>query len=286
MRGREWPLAAFTLLAETAAGLAIFLLAPLFVLPELAGMKGLRPARLGACLLVLALVGLAGIISLFHLKRPWGAARALANAGASWLSKEILALVLFGAAAAGLAFLAWRSPASPAAVTLAILVVAEAGALVYSMIRLYTLPAVPDWSTPATAAAFLGTAILLGSMLAALAARGEHALLESPAGLRLIDGLAKAGFAAAGLVFLTAFLYSPGLGRRFKRPGPRVHEPDRSLFPIWLVRVALSAAAFTLWGMAAFRPSAPLGLAWAGFAIAVASEALGRMTFYSLPSEL
>jgi len=286
MHGREWPLVAFTLLAGTAAGLAIFLLAPLFVLPELSAMRSLRPARLGACLIVLFLVGLAGIISLFHLKRPWGAARALANAGASWLSKEILARVLFRAAVAGLTLLTWRAPASLAAVTLAVLVVAEAGALVYSMARLYTLPAVPDWNTPATAAAFLGTAILLGSMLAALTARGEHVLLESGAGLRLIDGLSKIGFAAAGLVFLAAFLYSPGLGRRFKRRGPRVYEPDRALFPAWLVRVALAAAAFTLWGMAAFRPAAPSWMAWAGFAAAVVSEALGRMIFYSLPAGL
>jgi anaerobic dimethyl sulfoxide reductase subunit C len=286
MRRKEWSLVAFTVLGQTAAGLTLFLLAPLYILPELASMRGLRAARLGADMIVVGLLAAAALASLFHLKHPGRAARALANAGSSWLSKEILALVLFGAATAGLALLTWRAPASPAGVTLAVLVIAEAGALVYSMVRLYTLPTVPDWNTPATAAAFLGTAIMLGSMLAALAARGGNALIESAAGMRLADTLFKIGFAAAGIVFVTAFLYSPGLGRRFQRQGPRVYEPDLGLFPVWIGRIALIVAAFTLWGMAAFRPAAPSWLAWAGFAAAALSEILGRALFYSLPAGL
>ncbi|MDD8026237.1 MAG: dimethyl sulfoxide reductase anchor subunit [Acidobacteriota bacterium] len=286
MRWKEWSLVAFTVLGQTAAGLALLLLAPLYILPELSEARGLQPARLGMDLMVLGLLAAAGLASLFHLKRPGRAARAVANAGSSWLSKEILTLVLFGAATAGLALLTWRAPKSLAAVTLAVLVIAEAGALVYSMVRLYTLPTVPDWNTPATAAAFLGTMILLGSMLAALAARDGNALIESAAGMRLADTLFKIGFAAAGIVFVTAFLYSPGLGRRFKRQGLQVYEPDLGLFPVWIVRIALSAAAFALWGMAAFRPAAPAWLAWAGFAAAALSEILGRALFYSLPAGL
>ncbi len=286
MRRQEGSLVAFTVLGQAAAGLAFFLIGPLYLLPPMASDSRLRPARLAACLVVLALLAAAAMVSLLHLKHPGRAPRALANTGSSWLSKEILALVLFGASAAGLALLAWRAPSSNAAVTLAVLVIAEAGALVYSMARLYTQPAVPDWNIPATAAAFLGTTILLGSMLAALAARGDIAAFDGLAGTPVSALLFKAAFAATGLVFLAAFLYSPGLGRRFKRPGPRVYEPDRSLFPIWLIRIALLAAAFALWGMAAFRSAAPSWLAWAGFAAAALSETLGRWLFYALPDEL
>jgi anaerobic dimethyl sulfoxide reductase subunit C (anchor subunit) len=286
MRRHEGSLVAFTLLAQTAAGLALFLLAPLYLLPDFAMAPRLRTMKLGACVLVLVLIGAAALLSLLHLKRRGRAPRALANAGTSWLSKEILALVLFGAATAGQAFLAWRAPVSPAAVTLVILVAAEAVALVYSMSRLYTLPAVPDWNTPATAAAFFGTAALLGSMLAALAARGEHALVESASGQRFAGALSKLSLAVAGIVFVTALLYSPGLGLIFKRPGARVYEPDPRLGPVFGVRMALLLAALVLWGLAIYRPSAPAWLGWAGFAAAFLSETIGRRLFYALPDEL
>lgn len=286
MRRQEWPLVAFTLLAQTAAGLALFLLAPIYLLPDFAMAPRLRMMKLGACVLVLALIGAAALLSLLHLKHRGRAPRALANAGTSWLSKEILALVIFGAATAGQAFLAWRAPVSPAAVTLMILVAAEAVALVFSMARLYTLPAVPDWNTPATAAAFFGTTALLGSMLAALAARGEHALVESAAGLRLAGALAKLSLAVAGIVFVMALLYSPRFGHRFKRSGARVYEPDPKLGPVFAVRMVLLLAALALWGLAVFMPAAPAWLAWAGFGAACLSETLGRWLFYALPDEL
>lgn len=286
MRRWEGSLIAFTVLGQAAAGLVLFLIGPLYFFPQLASDSRLRPARLAVGLVVMALLAAASLASLFHLKRPGRAPRALANSGTSWLSKEILALVLFGAATAGLTLLAWRAPASNAAATLAVLVIAEANALVYSMARLYTQPAVPDWDTPATAAAFLGTTILLGSMLAALAARGDIAAFSGLAGAPISAFLSKAAFAAAGLVLLAAFLYSPGLGRRFKRPGPRVYEPDRRLFSLWIVRIALLAAATALWGIAAFRPASASGLAWAGFIAAVLSETLGRWLFYALPDGL
>lgn len=286
MRRHEWPLVAFTLLGQTAAGVAIFLLAPIYLLPDFAMIPRLRTMRLGSCLLVLVLIGAAALLSLLHLKHRGRAPRALANAGSSWLSKEILALILFGGATAGLATLAWRAPASPAAVTLVILIAAAAVALVFSMSHLYTLPAVPDWNTPATAAAFFGTTALLGSMLAALSARGEHALVESAAGLRLAGTLAQLALAVAGIVFVTALLYSPRFGRRFKRPGARVYEPDPNLVPVFGLRMVLLLAALVLWGLAIFLPYAPVWLAWAGFAVAALSETLGRWLFYALPDEL
>jgi DMSO reductase anchor subunit len=167
-----------------------------------------------------------------------------------------------------------------------ILVAAEAVALVFSMARLYTLPAVPDWNTPATAASFFGTTALLGSMLAALAARGEHALVESAAGLRFAGTLSKLGFAVAGIAFVTALLYSPRFGRSFKRPGARVYEPNPKLGPVFGVRMVLLLASLALWGLAIFMPSAPAWIAWAGFAAACLSETLGRWLFYALPDEL
>jgi DMSO reductase anchor subunit len=286
MRRHEWPLVVFTILGQMAAGLTLFLLVPLYFLPELTLARDLRPMRLAVDLTVLGLLGGAALLSLLHLRHPGRAVRALANAGSSWLSKEILALVLFGMATAGLAALAWKAPASPAAVTLAVLVAAEAVAFLYSMARLYTQPAVPDWNSPATAVSFFGTAILLGSMPAALAARGDIGYLAGLDGSPTAAILQKAALAAAGAALLAAFLYSPRFGLRVKRGAPRVYEPNPRLVPIFAVRIALLVLAFALWGMATFRPGAPAWSAWAGFAAAVVSEIMGRWLFYALPDEL
>jgi anaerobic dimethyl sulfoxide reductase subunit C len=286
MRRHEWPLVVFTILGQTAAGLTLFLLVPLYFLPELTLARDLRPMRLAVDLAVLGLIGGAALLSLFHLKHPRRAVRALANSGASWLSREILALVLFGGATAGLAALAWKAPASPAAITLAVLVAAEAVAFVYSMARLYTQPAVPDWNSPATAIAFFATPIVLGSMLAALAARGEIPHLTGLVGSPTAAILQKSALAAAGAVLLAAFLYSPRFGLRVKRETPRAYAPNPRFVPIFAARIVLLALAVSLWGLATLRPGASAGPAWTGFAAAAMSEIIGRWLFYALPDEL
>jgi len=286
MRWKEWPLVLFTLLGQAAAGLAILLLLPLHVVPALITDRSLDGVRLHAALSVLGLLGAAAILSLFHLGRPARAGRALSGTGSSWLSREILAEILFMAATAALAFTAWRASASYVNISIAVLVAAEAIAFVVSMARIYTVPAVPDWNTPATSAAFFATALLLGSMLAALAARGAIPFLSGLAGTAFDAASQKIAFAFAAAAFLLAFLFSPGFGRRVRRKAARVYPPDRSLPFFFAVRISLLVPAIGLWGAAAFRPLAPASLAWIAFAAAVLSEFVGRLVFYSLPDGL
>lgn len=95
----EWPLIAFTVLSQLAAGLAVFLALP-----------G-RPASRTGWLSVFV-VGAAGLLaSLFHLGQPLRAASALNGLGTSWLSAEGLLFGVFTALQASRGCAA--EPASP-----------------------------------------------------------------------------------------------------------------------------------------------------------------------------
>ncbi len=286
MRWKEWPLVLFTLLGQTAAGLALLLLLPLHIVPTLVTERALDGLRLRAALSVIGFLGAASILSLFHLGRPARAGRALARTGASWLSREILAEVLFLAATAALAFTAWRASASYVNTSLAVLVAAEAIAFVFSMAKIYTLPAVPDWNSPATSSAFFATTLLLGSMLAALAARGAVPFLAGAEGTAFDAALQIIAFVIAASAVLLAFFFSPGFRKTARRGAPRVYPPHPGLSSLLAVRIALLVLAAGLWGATAFRPLLPAGWAWAGFAAAALSEILGRFVFYSLPDGL
>jgi DMSO reductase anchor subunit len=107
--------------------------------------------------------------------RAWHAA---AGVRSSWLSREIVAVLLFGStlAAALLAGMAGRL-GDAAGTGLIAAAAATGAALVYAMARVYRLPAVPAWDSPLTTASFAFTAAGLGglvvALLAALAVGGD-----------------------------------------------------------------------------------------------------------------
>ena len=139
----EWPLVAFTLLGQAAAGAA--LLSALFA--------PLSNARL---LLVGVLLAAATFSSLLHLGRAGGAWRAAVNLKKSALSREIVALGVFAAAW----LLAWIAPGAGRAA----LACAAVG-LVETMVRVYDLDAVPGWPRSRTRVAFAASALLPGGLI-------------------------------------------------------------------------------------------------------------------------
>ena len=83
----EWPLIAFTVLSQLAAGLAVFLALP-----------GRPASRKGW--LSIFVIGAAGLLlSLFYLGQPLRAPSALNGLGTSWLSAEALLFGIFTALA-------------------------------------------------------------------------------------------------------------------------------------------------------------------------------------------
>jgi anaerobic dimethyl sulfoxide reductase subunit B len=181
----ELPLVVFTVLIQMAVGLSIcslvLLAIPLSVL--------LAPG-------ILLLVG--GAVSFLHLGRKRNAWRAVLHLKKSWLSREILMAVLFGAAWAveiGLK-LFWEVTPNPLPMAIVGL------GLIYSMARVYLLRAVPAWNSWRTPATFFLSTAILGALGINLAVPSLGWLLIAglvmTAELALILTAKPAGARAAG----------------------------------------------------------------------------------------
>ena len=274
MKFREWPLVLFTVLGQAAAGAALFLVLPLYIFPDWAAIRGVDALRIASPAAVVALLGAAAVFSLFHLGRPQRAFKALAKSGSSWLSREITAELIFGVAAAALAVLSWKMPRSAASITLSVLVVAEAGAFIYSMTRIYTIKAVPVWFSPATPVSFFSTTLVLGSLIGAILSGmvGTPGLDQS----RFHSGLTGAALITLGAAFVIAVLYTPRFGIFARKEPYPVAPPARGLALIQAMRLAFLGLALAFAGLGSALVPA--------LAAAFVSEILGRFVFYSLPS--
>jgi len=238
----------FTLLVQAGVGS--------FLLSYVAGKRGLRFASL-----VLTAAGTG--ISFFHLGSPAKAYFALNNLRSSWLSREILFALLFLVLLAVLLLVERRESVPSAPGRMLGLLTGLAGiALVFSMAKLYMLPTVPAWNSPATPAAFFLTAFLLGAQIAALSCRHHIARLRW---LSLFSLLLLVSQTA---VFLFAF--DPG--------------PEGLIFARLIVAAAAGICLILLVirskkGAAAWKDIRP----WAAAALTliVVSECLGRYLFYA-----
>jgi Fe-S-cluster-containing dehydrogenase component/DMSO reductase anchor subunit len=172
----HWPLIVMLVLTQLAVGAC----AVLWTL-EIQGAQGLPLAACAAA--AIAAAGLAA--STLHLGRPAYAFRALKGLRRSWLSREVLTLTLFAAAAACYAGLSWSSSAARSVAAAVALLAGVTG--VTSSARIYVLPARPAWNSPFTPAEFFATALLLGPLLVL-------ATVRAPAWVRaaaLAGGLAQ-----------------------------------------------------------------------------------------------
>ena len=148
---REWSLVVFTLLAQTAAGLALFA----------GALRWWRGSTLDPVLLPLmaGLLATAMIVSTLHLGRPERALRSFLNLRSSWLSREILLAILFLATTVA----AWWPQSPP---WLAWLTIPTALAFLGGMARVYMQRTVPVWNRARTPLLFALTALLLGGLTA------------------------------------------------------------------------------------------------------------------------
>ncbi|MGE5248779.1 MAG: DmsC/YnfH family molybdoenzyme membrane anchor subunit [Bacteroidota bacterium] len=254
----EAPLVMFTLLCQMAAGAlwwVPWLLTPLWALVQY-DARGLRLAALsviGVCL------GAGMAASFAHLGRKRNAWRMLRHVRKSWLSRELLFAVLFGAGwlAILLATVAAANPAPWMGVT------ALLGAgLVYSMGQVYRLRAVPAWNTWRTNTGFFISALLSGLLLAAalLAFESQRSGILIPA-LRW----RQIGILALALLGLRAGFGTPGIS-----------DPEAKRLWRWLLAVGTASAAAVFLVPALVSPWALLLV----LLVVMAEEGLGRWVFY------
>ncbi len=242
---RELPLILFTLLTQLAVG---GFWATLWTFPRVwtAGEQEFTLQLLiGFCL------GAALLASLAHLGTKKNAWRAIANWRKSWLSREALFAGLFGI---GWLFTTLQRVIWQRSVVEWMAVTATLGlGLIYSMSRVYRLPAVPAWNTWRTNAVFMVSTLLLGQSLMAAWLPQRSSLI---------------GGAILLLLFLQLLLM-------------RNQSPRDPLDPI---RVVLVLAAMLLNIISLSLPGTWVSLLI--FLMVLAEEGMGRWSFYRAAQNL
>ena len=170
MNVHEWPLTAFTILAQMAVGAFVTLgLVNLFAQTKYSSKTVDRLAK-PALYAIGPVMVLALLASMFHLGNPLNAPNAIRHVATSWLAREIL----FGAGFAVLGFIfaaatwfGWFNAKIRNA--LAIFTAIWGLGFIWVMAHVYMLPTVPAWNHWTTPATFYISAALTGSLAIALA---------------------------------------------------------------------------------------------------------------------
>ena len=295
----ELPLVIFTIAAQMSAGSFIVLgLINLFGFryPQATMDKVTDPAlyAIGPLLVF----GLAA--STMHLGSPLRAANALRHFDGSWLSREIVAGILFAGLGAAFAVLQWFKWGSHRLRQVVALLAAATGVvLVYCISQVYSLETVPAWSTWHTPLRFFITAFLLGglavgaALVVAASVRAKRGHELDADGARLVAasvrGTAFGGILALGLKFVGLPAYIGYLGTQ---GSAAAQESLRLLTDTYgafsasqtlLIFAGIALLGYLLYRMSGRDVGAKLmpTIAVAAFVLVLAGEVIGRMLFYA-----
>lgn len=165
MKGSEWALMLFTLLTQTAVGL----LFTLFLVNNCTNWKsGFINSKIindRIIFIICAVLVCALIASFFHLGNIKNAIYTLNNISTSWLSREILFVIIFNLLAAVFVLISTKELFSlKASNTFALLSIASGFILVFVMAKIYMLRNVPAWNSVFTPASFYFSALIIGGL--------------------------------------------------------------------------------------------------------------------------
>jgi anaerobic dimethyl sulfoxide reductase subunit C (anchor subunit) len=297
---REWALITFTLLAQMAVGAFLVLGVVHFFALRAAGAEQADRLSDRALLAIGPIVVLALVVSLFHLGNPLNAYRAVANLATSWLSREILASVLFAGLGAVFAFMQWRKLGSFTVRAVVAGVAALIGLfLVYSMAMVYQLPTQPAWNTLATPITFFATALLLGVFAVGTAFVVNYAYVQrtqpgcGEQQCQLLRGALR-WIAVSAVVLLGIQLMAAPLQVAYLAAAPeaaarasaeRMFGEFGLLFGLRLLLVFVGAGVLGVFlyqnAQSAGRERVLGTLTYAAFALVLVAEVLGRYIFYA-----
>ena len=199
--GIQWPLVLFTLIA--GAGFGLLATAGLAQLAAEPGKKTKQIALIGA----IVLLGVGGLMSVFHLAHPERFMGAIANL----LSFSGIALELLGLAFGGVAALVFllvvsmENKAGEKVLAVCSILIGVAAAFLQGY-AYFEVAAQPGWHQIALAFGYLFTSLALGALAYAAIAAGRA---EDEAGLRLI-GKAACGLAVLAVVADAVHAPRPG----------------------------------------------------------------------------
>lgn len=161
----EIPLVIFTVLSQWAVGITIAIVLLEWLKPEFMNTVGKQTMKT-PIFLALGISVIAALASMFHLNNPFKSYTSLLGSGHSWLSREIITVILFNICLIALAYVWWKK-ADQAGLRRAVgtltalmgIVLIIASATVYFSIKLH-----PTWNNWTTFANFLLTGFLLGAL--------------------------------------------------------------------------------------------------------------------------
>jgi len=159
----EWSLIFFTLLIQLAVG-SFIIIASLNCYSILKTETPLPKEFTNKILWLILAASLIALVSSFlHLGRPKNALLTLSNLGSSWLSREILFVILF-LAIVGIYSLLEFAMNAPGKTKMIVSIIGSIFGLlaVFSMAKLYMLETVPVWNSHHTMIQFFVTVFTLG----------------------------------------------------------------------------------------------------------------------------
>jgi anaerobic dimethyl sulfoxide reductase subunit C len=165
MKGSEWTLMLFTLLAQTAVGLFFALCLANNFTNWKNSLTNAKEVNDKFMFLICAIMAAALIVSFFHLGNVKNAIYTLSNISNSWLSREIFFVLIFSTLTFSFALLNAKNLFAPQVRSIIeITAVASGIILVFVMAKIYMLQNVPAWNSAFTPAAFYFSALIIGGL--------------------------------------------------------------------------------------------------------------------------
>lgn len=302
LSSRENPLVVFTLLAQLCVGAFVALfLAPKFGAVGATLGAGTHPElRVASLFGIEALLGVALLLTTFHIGKPLRFYRGFNNLRHSWLSREGAALIVFffasGLYAVADSWPVLRGLLPPALVAgvprefararevLGWLALVTGPLALYCMAMIYRIKARPFWNHWHTQAAFGASSLMLASALLGLVFGFAQWRVGGDA-LGLMRMFAGAWLAGLGLQALALFAHQRDLRLRGAEAalsrGQMLTRFGHTYIARW---VALAVLAFGLVGFVTRKDIDAVALGvWAALtALLVLHELVGRALFYVL----
>jgi anaerobic dimethyl sulfoxide reductase subunit C (anchor subunit) len=163
MNKDSWSLVFFTLLSQACAGLMMFFASLYFIdsqtfqtIPK--GFSFVAPDFLAILMIAVAM-----LFSFLHLGKPLHAHNAMNNISSSWLSREIFAVLLFGASVLMVFLVRLFSPVDNWLMAATLLFSAIAGVFLVAIIsKVYLIKTIPPWNSWYTPMGFYCSALTSG----------------------------------------------------------------------------------------------------------------------------
>lgn len=157
MQNNEWSLIGFTLISQLSVGFIFLANISYFLNNSMSSAIWWKSPEL----LILILLGIAGLISLLHLGNPVNAPKSINNLSSSWISREILALGVLVFFLLILMLAKYLFTAPQWIISILYIISSFIGILfIYSMTRIYMIETVPSWNCIYTPISFFSSVLL------------------------------------------------------------------------------------------------------------------------------